>query len=237
MRILFVDDDSLLGSSMRAFFRGHPGCDIDIAKDGFEAIRRFDESEYAATILDWNLPGDGPSGLDVCRTLRLRSTTVGIMFLTVRDSLEDRLSAFEAGADDYVTKPFEPRELLARTMALGRRSKQASGVRPLKGLNVVQLGESVSLDCGASVVTGPQGTVRLTKTELQLLLRLIDAGRAGTSTNSLAANVLSRHDEGGRNLVHRHLSNLREKLESVGVTEPIQRGPTGYLMRSRAGGG
>ncbi|MGH8749751.1 MAG: response regulator transcription factor [Burkholderiales bacterium] len=121
-----MEDEELLARGMQSLLRDSGDYVVDVARDGCEAQRMLDRERYTIVILDWNLPCEGPSGLELCSALRARSSRVGILFVTARQSVRDRIPAFNAGADDYLVKPFEAAELLARVNALARRSEPPS---------------------------------------------------------------------------------------------------------------
>lgn len=121
MRVLFVEDDSHVTNAANRFFRQCAGWELEVARDGTEALRKFESTDYDTVLIDWTLPKPGPDGLEVCRHIR-RVSQVPVIFVTARESTEDVIEALGAGADEYVTKPFDPRALLARMEALVRRS-------------------------------------------------------------------------------------------------------------------
>jgi len=124
VRVLFIEDDLALVGALKSFFGRQPQYDVEFAATGNEALRMLNGAPYAVVVIDWNLPDTGPNGLEICRILRRRlgSNRPGIIFVTGRDNIDDKLRAFEAGADDYVVKPFDARELTARLDSLSLRS-------------------------------------------------------------------------------------------------------------------
>src|SRR5580693_6338847 len=120
IRVLVVDDEPAIRSGICASLRAC-GYDADEVRNGEEAIFRFHERGAQLILLDINMPGIG--GLETCRRLRSGDPHVGIVMITVRDSEEDTVLALEGGADDYITKPFRVRELLARLTAISRRGR------------------------------------------------------------------------------------------------------------------
>ncbi|WP_301118115.1 response regulator transcription factor, partial [Pusillimonas sp. (ex Stolz et al. 2005)] len=118
MRVLVIEDDATLGAALQEFLAGQ-GYAVDWLKDGEHVPGAVSAQSYDLLLLDLNLPG--MSGLDVLRTLRRDGEQVPVLVLTARDSLEDRVAGLDAGADDYVTKPFELAELAARVRAFARR--------------------------------------------------------------------------------------------------------------------
>lgn len=123
MRILLVDDEVELTEPLSRLLQ-REGYGVDVAQDGAEGSALAIAQPYDLLILDWMLPHT--SGLEICRQLRSRGNTTPVLFLTAKDTLDDRVDGLDAGADDYLVKPFELRELMARVRALLRRSPQAS---------------------------------------------------------------------------------------------------------------
>jgi two-component system response regulator QseB len=118
MRILLVEDDALLGDGIRAGLQ-HAGYTVDWFTDGLQADAGLRSEEFDVLILDLNLPRR--SGLEILRKLRKRGNTLPVLILTARDTIEDRVQGLDAGADDYLVKPFDLDELTARVRALLRR--------------------------------------------------------------------------------------------------------------------
>jgi OmpR-family two-component system manganese-sensing response regulator len=119
MRILLVDDEAELTRPLKRVLT-REGYQVDVADDGIQGQKLACNHPYDLLILDWMLPDK--SGLEICQALRSRSSQTPILFLTAKDTLDDRVQGLDAGADDYLVKPFELRELLARVRALLRRS-------------------------------------------------------------------------------------------------------------------
>ena len=119
MRILLVDDETQLTTPL-SHILSNDGYDVDVAADGEQGLKLANSEHYDLLILDWMLPHC--SGLEICRNLRLAGKTTPVLFLTAKDTLDDRVEGLDAGADDYLVKPFELRELQARVRALLRRS-------------------------------------------------------------------------------------------------------------------
>jgi len=162
-RILVVDDDPQIRRVMRVTLTGR-GYEVDDAKSGEIALERIRDERFDLILLDMNMPGMG--GLETCREIRSRSE-VAIIMLTVRDTEADKVEALDAGADDYVTKPYRDGELLARIRAALRRSASAQGpAGPLK------IG-AVEVDFDTRRVTTRGRNVRLTPKEFELLRYLV----------------------------------------------------------------
>jgi two-component system KDP operon response regulator KdpE len=162
-RILVVDDDPQIRRVMRVTLTGQ-GYEVDDAKSGDAALEKLREARFDLVLLDMNLPG--MSGIETCREMRSHSE-IAIIMLTVRDSEEDKVAALDAGADDYVTKPYNAPELLARMRAALRRTPSAQGpAGPLK------IGAAeIDFDTRQVVTRGKR--VRLTPKEFELLRYLV----------------------------------------------------------------
>ena len=207
MRILLVDDDREL-IDLLAFALKRSGLDPVAAHDAAAALRQFEERKPDLVVLDINLGAS--SGLDVLRELRKRSSLPVIM-LTALDSEEDKVRGLESGADDYLTKPFSHRELIARIRAQLRRSgqewptKRAPETRFEVGTIVLDLAEHSVAKAGAPV--------SLTVTEFRLLHCLMsNAGRV-VPTAELLKQVWGYQDPGGSDVVRVTVHRLRRKLE------------------------
>jgi two-component system KDP operon response regulator KdpE len=163
-RILVVDDDPQIRRVMRVTLTGQ-GYEVADVKDGHAALERLRESRFDLVLLDMNMPG--LEGLDTCREIRT-SSEIAVIMLTVRDDESDKVQALDAGADDYVTKPFKTPELLARIRAALRRTPAAQG--PAAGR--LTLG-AVDIDFDARQVIARGRRVRLTPKEFDLLRYLV----------------------------------------------------------------
>jgi DNA-binding response OmpR family regulator len=204
MKILVVDDDlelaGLIGYALR-----QAGYLVVEAADGPAALAAFEREAPSLAILDVNLPR--LSGLEVCRRIRAAGSSIPIMMLTVRNAEEDQVQALDLGADDYLTKPFSPRTLLARVRALLRRG----GVEKPAPLAAGDL--TLDLEVAAVSVAGRE-PVRLTRLELRLLqLLLANAGHTLPSER-LLAHVWGSRGAGDRQLLKQLVHRLRQKIEA-----------------------
>ncbi len=217
MKVLVADDDPDL-RELIGFTLTQAGYLVIKAADGALALRGFAEQAPDLLVLDINMPG--LSGFQVCEAIRA-SSSVPVMMLTVRGEEEDLVRALELGADDYLTKPFSPRTLLARVKALLRRAGMESSAPLAAGRVALDLGEH-------TVRIGSGAAVRLTKLELRLLQMLLaNAGRA-VSSDRLLAQVWGHRSGGDRQLLKQLVHRLRQKIE----TDPS----TPALLRTAAAG-
>jgi len=202
MKVLVADDDADL-LELIAFTLTQAGYLVIRAADGPEAVRRFAEESADLVVLDVNMPG--LSGFQVCEAIRAGSR-VPVMMLTVRGEEEDLVRALGLGADDYLTKPFSPRTLLARIKALLRRAGMESSAPLAAG--------RVKLDPDEHTVRVGNGTaVHLTKLELRLLQMLLaNAGRT-VSSDRLLVQVWGHRSGGDRQLLKQLVHRLRQKIE------------------------
>jgi DNA-binding response OmpR family regulator len=207
VRILLVDDDREL-IDLLAFALKRAGLEPIGAHDAATALRLLEERKPDLVVLDINLGSS--SGLDVLRELRRRSPLPVIM-LTALDSEEDKVRGLEAGADDYLTKPFSHRELIARIRAQLRRSGQEWPVRraPETRLEV----GTITLDLAEHSVTKSGQPVSLTVTEFRLLHCLMSNAGAVVPTATLLKQVWGYNDPGGSDVVRVTVHRLRRKLE------------------------
>jgi two-component system OmpR family response regulator len=202
VRILVVDDEVKL---VRALRRGleREGHAVDVARDGEEALFRACEHDYDAMLLDVMMPGT--DGVQVCRTLRARGRWVPILMLTARDAVGDRIQGLDAGADDYLVKPFAFAELLARLRALLRRGAPERPVR----LSV----EDVELDPATRTVTRGGQRVDLSPKEFALLEFLMRHSGEVVNRRQILEHVWDYDYNGLSNVVDVYVGYLRRKLE------------------------
>ena len=181
-----------------------PGCHVTIAADGLDALQRFQAEAPELVILDVMMPP--PDGFEVCRRIR-KTSQVPILMLTVRDTILDKVHALDLGADDYLTKPFDHLELLARLKALVRRSTQ----RFLPPGATLQIGE-VMLDSATRTVCVCQVPIHLTSTEYRLLEELMRHAGHVLSHHYLLEQVWGPKYVGSTNYLKVFIRQLRQKL-------------------------
>jgi two-component system KDP operon response regulator KdpE len=204
-KILIVDDESSIRRALRNTLHSM-GFDVEDASTGETALLMVREAQYDAVLLDINMPGMG--GVRACREMRKSAPRLGILMLTVRDSEDDKVIALDAGADDYITKPFNIRELAARLRAAVRRSS-ASQVDPDE---VIQIG-AIELDPARRLVRKAGEPVHLTPKEFDLLRYLMaHAGLPITHARLLHA-VWGPENGGELEYLRTFVRQLRKKLE------------------------
>ena len=201
MRCLLVEDDEMIGESLRAALRRH-GMAIDWVRDGRAADAVLASERFDAVLLDLGLPQR--SGLDVLKALRARGDATPVIVLTARDALADKVAGLDAGADDYLVKPFELDELLARLRAVGRRaSGRAEPVLQVADLRLDPATREVSRD-GRAIV--------LSARELAVLQALMERPGAILSRAQLEDRLYGWGEELESNAISVYVHQLRKKL-------------------------
>lgn len=221
MKILSADDDHDL-LALIAFTLSQAGYLVIKVGDGNSAIRAFEAEAPDLVILDINMPG--ASGFQVCEAVRTKSR-VPVMMLTVRGEEEDLVKALELGADDYLTKPFSPRTLLARVKALLRRAGMENSA-PLAAGRIKLDVEEHTVQVAAS------SPLRLTKLELRLLQMLIANAGHTVSSDRLLMQVWGHKGSGDRQLLKQLVHRLRQKIEiDPAAPQMLQTAPgAGYKL-------
>lgn len=222
MRVLLIDDDTELTALMENFLGGQ-GFEVDVAHDGTAGLAKALAGECDIVLLDGMLPG--LDGLEVLRQLRRRSAAPVIM-LTARSAPTDRIAGLDTGADDYLTKPFGPEELVARIRAVMRRATPASAAKsePLEigALRLEPSSRQVQLRGEAVGVTGAQFDI------LEYLMR--NAGRA-VSRDELTSVLHQRESTPFERWLDVHISQLRKRIEADGEDRIQTVRGVGYLFR------
>ena len=201
--ILLVEDEEGLRMTLSDRLRSE-GYAVDFAGDGDDGLNKATNLPFDLIILDIILPGR--SGLDVCRAVRIAGVATPILLLTARDQTVDKVLGLKLGADDYVTKPFDTLELIARVEALLRRT-------PGRGIpNVLQLGP-LRMDVRGTEVTRDGRPLALSAREFQLLQHLMEHPGATLTRNELLQEVWGYEDGTFTRTVDVHIASLRQKLE------------------------
>jgi two-component system, OmpR family, response regulator len=205
MRVLVVEDDPKMAALLR---RGlvEDGHGADVARTGDDAIWMAQAVEYDAIVLDLMLPGR--NGFEVCRELRADGVWSPVLMLTARDAVEDRVAGLDAGADDYLVKPFSFSELLARIRALLRRPALRAGDKLVAG--------EIAMDLGARIVMRGTQPVMLTPREFAVLEYLLRHPGQALSRAQIAEGVWSWEFHGESNIVDVYIGYLRRKLDAEG---------------------
>lgn len=202
MRLLVIEDDPLLRHSLSEGLREELYA-VDTAEDGVEGLAKAKGSDYDAIVLDGMLPGF--DGWELLLRLR-REKKTPVLMLTARDAVPDRIRGLDAGADDYLTKPFDFEELLARLRALIRRSSGS-------GSNLLEIGE-ITVDTAARLVMKDGDVVSLTPREYGLVEYLAQHRGSVVSRTELYEHLFDENEDTLSNLLDVHVSNVRKKLGS-----------------------
>lgn len=210
-RILVVDDEDRIRRLLRMYLE-REGYHIDEAEDGEQALKKALEYDYDLILLDLMLPGT--DGLDVCRQIRSKKATPIIM-LTARGEESNRVEGFEAGADDYVVKPFSPRELVHRVKAVLRRSSATAFLSTETETHNVIVFSDLTIDHDAHEVRAGGMEVPLTPKEYELLHYLASSPDKVFTREELLRDVWNYEFFGDLRTVDTHIKRLREKLNRV----------------------
>ena len=226
LRLLVVEDERKVAEALREGLAGE-GYDVVVETSGEAAFLRLATDHFDIVLLDLRLPGR--DGIEILSAVRRRGLQTPVVVLTARDTLEDRVIGLDAGADDYLVKPFAFAELLARIRAVARRGRTVHAGR----LSV----DTLSIDCATRRVTRGGGVVELTAKEFELLLYLTRYAGQVVSRDTLAREVWRETARSTTldNVIDVHISRLRRKID---VDQPVTLIHTvrgiGFLLREGA---
>lgn len=221
-RILLLEDDPILSKEVTAFLTTK-GFVCDGVFDGDVFFRQLGLAHYDAFLLDINVPG--LNGLEVCRKVRMADATTPILMLTAYGEIQDKLDAFQQGADDYLVKPFHLDELYIRIMALLRRSTQ-----PQEKKDILQVAD-LEIDLNEMKVKRAGQSIELTPKEYQLLLFLVKAKGRTVSKQLIAEEVWDIHFETSLNTIEVYINFLRKKIDKAHEKKLIHTRPGyGYFI-------
>ena len=224
MRILFAEDDRDLNNAVKTLLL-RSGYQVDSVYDGEDALDYAAAEQYDGMILDWMMPK--MDGVEALRRMRAQGINTPCLLLTARDAIEDRVAGLDAGADDYLPKPFDAQELLARIRAMLRR-------RETFVPDVITYGD-LSLDKGTGELRCGERSVRLTGKTFQMMTLFMENPRILFSVQQLMDKVWGWDTEAEINVVWVNISTLRKKLAELGAETEIRvnRG-TGYSLEKKA---
>ncbi|RUR85053.1 two-component system response regulator RppA [Chlorogloeopsis fritschii PCC 9212] len=214
MKILLVDDETELTDPLSRVLT-REGYSVDAAYDGINGRKLAQTGNYDLLILDWMLPGN--TGLEICQELRRQGVATPVLFLTAKDTLDDRVEGLDAGADDYLVKPFELRELLARVRALLRRSSSQAPVTPTSRLTVADL----ELDCESQIAYRQGRAIELSEKESQLLQYFMENTSKLLTHTQIMQNLWQDDEQPSSNVIAALVRLLRRKIELPGETQLI----------------
>ncbi len=225
MKILLVDDEVELTDPLSRLLK-REGYDVDVATEGKAGCDLASRGGYDLLILDWMLPG--LSGLEICRRMRSRQDSTPVLFLTAKDTLNDRVDGLDAGADDYLVKPFELRELLARVRALLRRSPNLEAAPPPRLAY-----DDLTLDEANQLAHRRGQSVELSEKETRLLAYLLRHANQVLTHEQIYQGVWDDQETPSSNVVAAQMRLLRRKIEPKGTPPMIH---TVYGRGYRLGG-
>lgn len=224
MRLLFAEDDLDLSAAVKTLLE-RSGYMVDAVHDGAEAVDYAEAEEYDGIILDWMMPEK--DGVDALRELRAKGIRTPCLLLTARDAVEDRVTGLDAGADDYLPKPFNGKELLARVRAMLRRRETY--------VPDVIVWEDLQLDKSSCELRCGNKSTRLTGKMYQVMEVFMENPKHLFSVQQLMDKIWSWESDAEINVVWVNISQLRKKLNELGTETEIRvhRG-TGYSLEKQA---
>ncbi len=223
MRLLYAEDERSLARAVSTILRKN-NYSVDVVYDGQAALDYLETENYDGAILDVMMPK--LDGFEVLRRMRARGDRTPVLLLTAKAEIDDRVEGLDSGANDYLTKPFDMKELLARIRAMTR----VLSVQPDK---TISFGK-VTLDCASYDLSGPGGSTKLAGKEFQMMEMLMRDPRKLVSTEAFMDRIWGFDSEAELNIVWVYISTLRKKLKGIGADIEIkaQRG-VGYYMEVR----
>ena len=211
MKVLIIEDEKDLYESISAYLsKQEYSCDV--ATDYPSATRKIEYSNYDCILLDISLPGG--SGLKILSQLKQDNKNDGVLIISAKNSVEDKIEGLNLGADDYLAKPFHLSELNARVTAIIRRKN-------FDGNSIIQF-ENLSIDTGRKTVTVQNNPVELTKKEYELLLYFIANKKRIISKDAIAEHLWGTELYGNFDFIYTHIKNLRRKLMEAGDADYIK---------------
>lgn len=223
MRILIAEDEVQLAKGLKYLLEKNK-FSVDIVHDGLDALDYFHNAEYDAVVLDIMMPG--LNGIKVLETIRTERSGIPVMMLTAKAEIEDRVAGLEAGADDYLPKPFSTREFIARVRALVRRNDCYAD-------SILSFG-NVRLDCNRFELSSGMESVRLNNKEYQVMELFLGHPHYVFSSSHIMDKVWGQDSEAGMDVVWTYIGFVRKKLKVLGANVEIKtvRG-AGYSLEER----
>lgn len=220
MRLLLAEDETLLSDALVTILT-HNGFTVDPVYNGIDALAYLEHGEYDGAILDIMMPGR--NGLSVLTALRQQGKTLPVLLLTAKGEVDDRVAGLDAGADDYLVKPFATKELLARVRSMLRRQPLMQTEDPSYG--------DITLSPRDFTLSGPSGAVKLLQKEYQMMELLLRNPGQVIPTQRFLEKIWGYDSDVEVNVVWVNISSLRKKLQTIGsrVTLKASRG-VGYML-------
>lgn len=220
MRLLLAEDEIELARALATIFK-HNNYSVDVVYNGTDALDYLSNDVYDGVILDIMMPQT--DGLTVLREIRAKGNSVPVLLLTAKSEIDDRVLGLDCGADDYLTKPFDVRELLARIRAMTRRKGDTTD-------SVLRFG-NLSLDRATYEMSAPLGSVRLANKEFQIVEMLISNPQQIIPSERFIEKIWGFESDTELNIVWVNISNIRRKLSSIGADVTIKASRNvGYIM-------
>jgi DNA-binding response OmpR family regulator len=224
MRLLYAEDEKSLARAVSAILVKN-NYSVDVVYDGMSALDYLESGNYDGAILDVMMPK--LDGFEVLRRMRARGDGTPVLLLTARSEIDDRVAGLDSGANDYLTKPFDMKELLARIRAMTR----LPSVQPDKTISF----GAVTLDCASCDLSGPGGSAKLAGKEFQMMEMLMRNPRKLVSTETFMDRIWGYDSECDLNIVWVYISALRKKLKGIGADIEIKaRRGLGYCLEVRS---
>ena len=213
MKLLIIEDEKELAESIVSYLKNE-NYTCEVASNFNQAIEKIETSDYECIALDITLPGG--SGMQILKELKNNKKADGVIIISAKDSIEDRISGLRLGADDYLVKPFHLSELAARINAIIRRKMYS-------GNNIIRFNE-IFIDTLAKEVRVKEDLIELTRKEYELLVYLLSNQRRVISKNALISHLWSQEMGTGESadIIYTHIKNLRKKLNEKGCGDYIR---------------
>lgn len=211
MKILIVEDEKALAESIADYLKGEDYL-CEAANDYDTALQKTELFDYDCILLDIGLPGG--SGLKILKELKANNKTDGVLIISAKNSLDDKVDGLKLGADDYLPKPFHLSELSARIAAIIRRKN-------FSGSNLVKFNE-IEIDTVAKTVSIAKTSFVLTRKEYELLLYFISNKGRVISKNAIAEHLWGDDMDGNNDFIYTHIKNLRKKMIEFGAVDYIK---------------
>ncbi|MEP7230383.1 MAG: response regulator transcription factor [Ginsengibacter sp.] len=211
MKILIIDDEKDLSASIASYFTTQD-YSCDTAADFNEALYKIENFDYDCILLDISLPGG--SGLKLLEILKENNKSEGVLIISAKNSLDDKITGLNLGADDYLSKPFHLSELSARVAAIIRRKN-------FDGHNLIKF-NNLTIDTQSKVVTVEDTPVVLTRKEYDLLIYFISNKKKVISKDAIARHLWGDDMSGNLDFIYTHIKNLRKKLYDAGDADYIK---------------
>lgn len=237
MNVLLVEDEPATARALMSFLHRCTPWKVRHVVDSLAALSSYDTAVFSVALVDWNLPTPGPDGLQLCRILRQRSLSLGIILVTGRDEAGDRLVAIEAGVDDHLIKPFNPLELVMKVRSVGRRAIALDSAERLSRVPTATADAPaclsygpITVDLAKQLVTVASGEpIDLPRAQFRILVALVGAPNRIVTHDQLRHVALRAHGLVDSSTIRNHVHELRSHLGEAGALIRSARG-AGYVL-------